>query len=110
MSCMSNLYPVSRDLWVGQDTTGVSHQFKGLQQYKEYVERLRTAGKTCPVPSTPHAPAVIPQDKTPFTGFLEFKPADVQQQARYSAMSPYWVGSESTDIAFGQGLSKSLSR
>ena len=110
MSCMSNLYPVSRDLWVGQDTTGVSHQFKGLQQYQEYVERLRTAGKTCPVPSTPHAPAVIPQDKTPFTGFLEFKPADVQQQARYSAMSPYWVGSESTDMAFGQGLSKSLSR
>jgi hypothetical protein len=107
---MSNLYPVSRDLWVGQDTTGVSHQFKGLQQYKEYVERLRTSGKTCPVPSTPHAPVVIPQDKTPFTGFLEFKPADVQQQARYSAMSPYWVGSETTDIAFGQGLSKSLSR
>jgi hypothetical protein len=110
MSCISNLYPVSRDLWVGQDTTGVSHQFRGLQQYQEYVQRLMTAGKTCPVPSTPHAPAVIPQDKTPFTGFLEFKPADVQQQAKYSAMSPYWVGSESTDMAFGQGLSKSLSR
>ena len=110
MSCMSNLYPVSKDLWVGQDTTGVSHQFRGLQQYREYVERLMASGTTCPVPSTPHAPTVIPQDKTPFTGFLEFKPTDAQQQAKYSAMSPWWVGSETTDIAFGQGLSKSLSR
>jgi hypothetical protein len=110
MSCISNLYPVSRDLWVGQDTTGISHQFRGLQQYQEYVAKLLTSGTTCPVPSTPHAPTIIPQDRTPFTGFLEFKPADVQQQAKYSAMSPYWVGSESTDTAFGQGLSKSLSR
>jgi hypothetical protein len=27
-------------------------------------------------------------------GFMEFKPADTQQQSLYSAMSPYWVGAE----------------
>ena len=104
------MYPVSKDLWVGQDTTGVAHQFRGLQQYQDYVNQLALAGKTCPVPTTPHAPSVIPQERTPFTGFLEFKPADIQQQAKYSAMSPYWIGSESTDTAIGSGLSKSLSR
>jgi hypothetical protein len=110
MSCISNMYPVSSDLWVGQDTTGVSHQFRGLQQYQEYVAKLAAAGTTCPIPSTPQAPSIIPQERTPFTGFLEFKPANPQQQAKYSAMSPWWVGSESTDKEVAKGLlSKSLS-
>lgn len=112
MSCISNLYPVNRELWVGQDTTGIAHQFKGLEQYQEYVAKLAAAGTTCATPSMPHAPAIIPQDRTPFTGFLEFKPADEQQQAKYSAMSPWWVGSEATDTEVSKGLllSKSLSR
>ena len=110
MSCISNMYPVSSDLWIGQDTTGVAHQFRGLQQYQEYVARLAASGKTCPAPSTPQAPAIIPQERTPFTGFLEFKPANDQQQAKYSAMSPWWVGSESTDKEVAKGLlNKSLS-
>uniref|UniRef100_A0A6C0CK32 Uncharacterized protein n=1 Tax=viral metagenome TaxID=1070528 RepID=A0A6C0CK32_9ZZZZ len=108
--CISNLYPVSKDMWIGQDTTGIAHQFKGLDQYREYVTKLTAAGTVCPEASLPSAPAIIPQERTPFTGFLEFKPTDVQQQAKYSAMSPWWVGSETTDTAFGQGLSKSLSR
>ena len=104
MSCISNMYPVSSELWIGKDITGVVHQFKGLNQYHEYVDKLAASGKTCPVPSMPTAPAVIPQEKTAFTGFLEFKPADVQQQAKYSAMSPYWVGSEATDVEVQKGL------
>ena len=111
MSCISNMYPVSKDLWVGQDTTGVSHQFRGLEQYNEYVTKLLAAGTTCPTQSTPQVPAIIPRENTPFTGFLEFKPTDERQQAKYSAMSPWWVGSEVTNDVMGQGsFSKSFSR
>jgi len=31
-------------------------------------------------------------EKTPFTGFKEFKPVHPEQQTLYSAMSPLWVG------------------
>jgi hypothetical protein len=106
------MYPVNSGLWVGQDTTGIAHQFRGLEQYQEYVTKLLAVGTICPTPSMPQVPDVIPQDRTPFTGFLEFKPANERQQATYSAMSPWWVGSEATDAQVGQGLllNKSLSR
>jgi hypothetical protein len=41
---------------------------------------------------------------------MEFQPANPREQAKYSAMSPYWVGSEGTQAAFDTGLNKSLSR
>ena len=42
------------------------------------------------------APLVTKEERTPFTGFMEFKPADSYQQSLYSAMSPYWVGPDRT--------------
>jgi hypothetical protein len=110
MSCPANLYPVNSELYVGKDTNGKPVQFKGIPAYREYLAKLAASGHPCPDVSMSSVPAVIKTEVTPFTGFLEFKPANPQQQATYSAMSPFWAGADATDIAFTQGLSTSLSR
>ncbi len=38
------------------------------------------------------------------TGFLEFKPRDMETQKKYDAMSPHWEGVESSMKAVEQGL------
>lgn len=38
------------------------------------------------------------------TGFLEFKPRDMETQKKYDAMSPAWEGVESSMKAVEQGL------
>lgn len=41
--------------------------------------------------------------RTQDTGFLEFKPRDIQTQVKYDAMSPVWEGIESTNKAIARG-------
>ena len=38
------------------------------------------------------------------TGFLEFKPRDMNVQKKYDAYSPYWEGEESSNKAIASGL------
>lgn len=37
------------------------------------------------------------------TGFLEFKPRDMETQRKYDAMSPNWEGIDSTNAAIARG-------
>lgn len=56
----------------------------------------------------------IPEKSTPSTaynakssqqtGFLEFKPRDMETQKRYDAYSPSWEGEESSNKAIASGL------
>jgi hypothetical protein len=110
MSCPANLYPVNSELYVGKDTNGNPVQFKGIPAYREFLAKLAATGHPCPDVSMSTVPATIKTEVTPFTGFLEFKPANPQEQAKYSAMSPFWVGSDDTQSAFDKGLNTSLSR
>ena len=109
-SCPQNLYPVNSELYVGKDTNGKPLQFKGIPAYREYLAKLTATGHPCPDISFKLVPGVLKTEVTPFTGFLEFQPADPQGQAKYSAMSPFWIGSEGTQSALDQGLNKSISR
>jgi hypothetical protein len=109
-SCPQSLYPVSSELYVGKTADGKPVQFKGIPAYREYLAKLAATGHPCPDVSVNPVPSVIKTEVTPFTGFLEFQPANPQQQAKYSAMSPYWVGWSETEDAFGRDLNKSLSR
>jgi hypothetical protein len=111
MSCLTNLYPVTGGSYIGSDGSGKPVEFKGIPEYQEYLKKLSEAGHTCPDMSQANTvPAVLKTEVTPFTGFLEFQPANPREQAMYSAMSRYWVGSDATNIAFNAGLNKSLSR
>lgn len=87
-ACLNNLYPIG-NMWVGTTRNGDPKQFNSLDRYREYNARTG-----CPDVSTPIVPRTQKQEITPFTGFMEFKPKDPYQQSLYSAMSPYWVGSE----------------
>ena len=61
-----------------------------------------------------HIDVVIPPTSTPSTaynaksaqqsGFLEFKPRDMQTQKKYDAYSPYWEGEVSSNKAIASGL------
>jgi hypothetical protein len=110
MSCPANLYPVNSELYVGKDSNGKPIQFKGIPAYREYLAKLAASGHPCPDVSMSSVPVVLKTPPTPFAKFMEFQPANPRQQAKYSAMSPYWVGSDDTQLAFDQELSKSLSR
>jgi hypothetical protein len=76
-------------MWVGKTRDGDPLQFKDLSHYRQYNERTG-----CPDVSQPVVPRTEKREITPFTGFMEFKPADSYQQSLYSAMSPYWVGAD----------------
>ena len=76
-------------MWVGKTRDGDPMQFKDLSFYRQYNERTGCADVSQPV-----VPQTEKREVTPFTGFMEFKPADSYQQSLYSAMSPYWVGSD----------------
>ena len=86
--CLNSLYPIG-SMWVGKTRDGDPMQFKDLSLYRQYNERTG-----CPDVSQPVVPRADKQEITPFTGFMEFKPADSYQQSLYSAMSPFWVGTE----------------
>jgi hypothetical protein len=52
-----------------------------------------------PIPSTTYNAST-----TTRTGFLEFKPRDMETQKRHDAMSPSWEGVESSMKAVQQGV------
>lgn len=110
MSCPTSLYPVNAELYVGKTADGKPVQFKGIPAYREFLAKLAASGHPCPDVSMSMTPATLKEPVTPFTGFLEFQPANPRQQSMYSAMSSSWVGSESTQSAFDTGLNTSLSR
>lgn len=101
--CMQNIYPIGKDLWVGKTVGGNAKQFKSIPAYREYLAKLATAGHVCPDVSVPTIPKTEKVDITPFAGFMEFKPTNPFQQAKYSAMSPYWLGTAETVQALERG-------
>ena len=88
--CLMNLYPIG-DLWVGKTRDGDPKQFQDFSLYQQYLAKTG-----CPDVSQRAPPAVEKEIRTPFTGFMEFKPADPYQQSLYSAMSSFWVGPDRT--------------
>jgi len=85
-ACLNSLYPIGT-MWVGTTRSGNPKQFRDFSLYRQY---LTNTG--CPDVSRTAPPRVTKEEQTPFTGFMEFKPADSYQESLYSAMSPYWVG------------------
>ena len=64
------------------------------KSYAEYVVAVEGEAR----PSTSYNARTT----TP-TGFLEFKPRDMETQKKYDAMSPYWEGVESSMKAVERG-------
>jgi hypothetical protein len=104
--CMQNLYPIGKDLWVGKTFDGQAKQFKSLPEYRAYLNKLSDASHECPDVSRPIVQKGDKVDVTPFFGFMEFKPQNPVEQAKYSAMSPYWEGTDETLKALNRGLFK----
>jgi hypothetical protein len=102
-SCITSLYPLSGNLWVGRTTDGHPQSFKSLPAYREYLAKLALSGKICPDVSVPIIPKREKVQATPFAQFMEFKPANPTVQAQYSAMSPYWQGVDETISALSKG-------
>jgi len=102
VGCLSTVYPIGEG-WVGKSTTGEVRAFQSLSDYKQYLENLARAGKVCPDVSVPVAKPREEVTRTYPTGFLEFLPRNQAEQAKYSAMSPGWLGQEATQKAVEQG-------
>lgn len=64
---------------------------------KNYGDYVAAVGNQS-VPSTAYN-----AQTTTRTGFLEFKPRDMETQKKYDAMSPYWEGVESSIKAVERG-------
>ena len=64
------------------------------KKYAEYVNAVGAEAR----PSTSYN-----AQTTTRTGFLEFKPTDMELQKKYDAMSPYWEGVESSMKAVERG-------
>ena len=101
--CITSLYPLSGEMWVGKTTEGDPKSFKSLAAYREYLASLAASGKICPDVSHPLVKRTEPVPSTPFAQFMEFKPANPGEQAQYSAMSPYWLGVDETIAALTRG-------
>ncbi len=56
------------------------------------------------VPDKPTPSTAYNATSTTSTGFLEFKPRDMDTQKKYDAMSPAWEGVESSMKAVQQGV------
>lgn len=102
VDCMSKVYPIGEG-WVGKSTSGETRYFQSLNDYTTFLSNLASAGKVCPNVSVPVAKPSSGMVKTPATGFLEFLPRNTVDQKKYSAMSPYWEGQESSSRAVAQG-------
>lgn len=103
VECLSSVYPIGEG-WVGKSTSGDVKFFKSLQDYKTYLTNLASSGRICPDVSVPIA--TRPPDTTTRSyppGFMEFLPRDENEQRKYSAMSPYWLGQEETQKAVDRG-------
>lgn len=65
------------------------------KNYGEYVTAVGNESR----PSTSYNAST-----TTRTGFLEFKPRDMETQKKYDAMSPHWEGVDSSMKAVEQGV------
>ena len=86
--CFTSLYPIG-DNWVGTTVGGRPVHFQSMDAYRTYIGQ-----RGCPDVSALRnmGAAARAEEKTPPTGFKEFKPKYPEQQTLYSAMSPYWIG------------------
>ncbi len=66
--------------------------------FKHYEDYVVATGKEAKPSSSYNA------STTTRTGFLEFKPRDMNSQRKYDAMSPEWEGVESSDKAIAKGV------
>lgn len=101
--CMQTLYPIGKDLWVGKTFDGRAKQFKSIPEYNAYLNSLSRSSHDCPDVSRPIVQKGEKVDITPFFGFLEFKSQNPVEQSKYSAMSPYWLGTDETNKALDKG-------
>lgn len=102
VNCLSTVYPIGEG-WVGKSTTGEVRYFQSLQDYKQFLNNLANSGKVCPDVSVPYIPPKETTSRTYPPGFLEFLPRNIEEQTKYSAMSPNWLGQEATNKAIDQG-------
>lgn len=102
VECLSSVYPIGEG-WVGKSSSGDVKFFKSLDDYNTYLQNLASSGRICPDVSVPIAPPAEKTVRTLPTGFLEFLPRDQAQQAKYSAMSPNWLGQRATQDALDRG-------
>jgi hypothetical protein len=100
--CLSSVYPLGEQ-WVGKSTSGETRLFQSLDDYKNFLQNLASSGRVCPDVSVPVAKPATGTVRTPRTGFLEFLPRNSAEQKKYSAMSPYWEGQQSTEKALETG-------
>jgi hypothetical protein len=102
VNCLSTVYPIGEG-WVGKSTSGEVRFFQNLSDYQQFLSNLAQSGKVCPDVSVPVAKPREETTRTYPTGFLEFLPRNSAEQAKYSAMSPGWLGQEATQKAVEQG-------
>jgi hypothetical protein len=102
VECLSSVYPIGEG-WVGKSSSGEVKFFKSLEDYNTYLQNLASAGRICPDVSVPVAPPIETTVRSLPSGFLEFLPRDQGQQAKYSAMSPSWLGQRETQKALDRG-------
>lgn len=102
VDCLSSVYPIGEG-WVGKSTSGDVKFFKTLDDYQQYLSNLANLGRVCPDVSVPIAPPAEKTSRSLPSGFLEFLPRDQAQQAKYSAMSPSWLGQQETQKALDRG-------
>ena len=100
-ACVNSLYPLG-DVIVGNRPGDTPLPFKNLAQYDDYIASVAKSGKVCPVVSIPFSEKPEKRYPTPFTGFMEFQPGNLLEQASYSPMSPAWMGVEPTAKAFNK--------
>lgn len=115
-------FDAAQNIYIGKDAkTGMVKRFKTLDDYDRFMQSLNNAGHICPEVSIPpiagtgnrgggggNTPGYFPPRQTrtvdPWIPFLEFKSENPGDQAKYSAMSPGWLGHQAENQAIRNGL------
>lgn len=96
--------PVQSPIYQRKSPATTATEFQPLQTepggpiFKSYGDYLVATQKDVRPSSSYNATSTTP------TGFLEFKPRDMETQRKYDAMSPSWEGVDSSMRAVEQGV------
>ena len=96
--------PVQSPIYQRRAPSTTASEFQGLSTepggpvFKSYGDYLVATQKDVRPGSSYNATVTTP------TGFLEFKPRDMETQKKYDAMSPSWEGVDSSMKAVEQGV------
>lgn len=83
--------------------SGEAKKFNTLDDYRQYVKSLEAQGTYCANIDPQYAVRTTAGQNYMITGFLEFRPRDAVNQAKYDAMSPSWEGVASSEAAVARG-------